>query len=130
MAKMCQFGGCTNPVFSKGFCSWHTPRKPIEKSTKIGKRKKYSISPVSATRRNEYAIYREKRDEYFKTHQVCEFPGCRSRRITLHHKRGRIGKMLYDERYFCSLCGPHHTWVNEHNEEAAKMNLTESRLHE
>lgn len=76
----------------------------------------------------EYALYRSKRDKYFNDHPVCEFPGCYSRKITLHHKRGKVGKMLYDEEWFCSLCQVHHQWVNEHNEEAFKMGLVYSRL--
>lgn len=126
MAKMCGFDGCCNPVFSKGFCAWHQPKK--EHSSLNPKPYARAIRPVSETMAANLAKYRTKRDRYFKDHPVCEFPGCRSRKITLHHKRGRVGAFLTDIRYFCSLCGFHHTWVNEHNKEAAKMGLVESRL--
>lgn len=32
--KTCKQEGCTNPVFSKGFCKYHTPRKAIKKISK------------------------------------------------------------------------------------------------
>lgn len=86
------------------------------------------IKPVSDKRQDELKIYRIKRDEYLKRNPICEFPGCLSTDIELHHKKGRIGLLLTDDRYFCSLCRKHHRWVEEHPEEAKKMNLTLSRL--
>ena len=128
MAKVCNYPGCGNYVFSKGFCKWHQPpakpiavRKPLQRS---GKR----IAPISEKMASNLAKYRKRRDKYFDEHPICEFPGCNSRQITLHHKRGRVGSFLTDKRYFCSLCQKHHQWVNENNKEAAKMGLVESRL--
>lgn len=86
------------------------------------------ISPISDKMKGDLALYRKKRDEYFKEHQVCEYPGCHNKKITLHHKRGKIGKLLTDERYFCSLCLKHHIEVNENPDEALKMGLVGSRL--
>jgi hypothetical protein len=121
VAKVCNFPGCGNPVFSKGRCSWHIEKKGI-------KSKSSYIRPVSEKMAANLAKYRKRRDKYFEDNPVCEFPGCRSRKITLHHKRGRVGAFLTDKRWFCSLCQFHHTWVNEHHEEAAKMGLVYSRL--
>lgn len=86
------------------------------------------IAPVSAKRLDALKTYRRARDAYFKEHPVCEFPGCTSRNITLHHKRGRVGAFLTDKRWFCSLCQKHHTWVEEHPKEAQKMQLSLKRL--
>jgi hypothetical protein len=88
----------------------------------------FKISPVSKNREAALAKYRRLRDAYFKEHPICEFPGCTSKQITLHHKRGRIGAFLTDKRHFCSLCHKHHTWVNENNAEAFKLGLVASRL--
>jgi hypothetical protein len=122
VAKICNFKGCSNPVFSKGRCVWHQERKPIENKSRK------PIKVVSEKMASNLAKYRKRRDAYFKDHPVCEFPGCNSRKITLHHKRGRTGAFLTDKRWFCSLCQFHHTYVNEHSEEARKMGLIYSRL--
>lgn len=86
------------------------------------------IAQVSEKMQANLAKYRRKRDAYFKDHPVCEFPGCTSKKITLHHKRGRQGAFLTDKRHFCSLCLKHHTFVNENPDEALKMDLVASRL--
>lgn len=123
MAKICEFAGCDNPVFSKGRCAWHQIRKPI-----VTFNKPIKVKVVSNKMAANLAKYRRLRDRYFKDNPVCEFPGCTSRIITLHHKRGRIGAFLTDKRWFCSLCQKHHQWVNENNEQAFKMGLVYSRL--
>lgn len=113
MAKVCSHQGCNNPVFSKGLCTMHwrwQHAKPIPQ---------FSDSMVK-----QLAVYRKRRDEYFEKHPVCEFPGCNSRKITLHHKKGRVGKLLTDIRYFCSLCWKHHQYVGEHHEEAVRLGLS------
>jgi hypothetical protein len=86
------------------------------------------IAPVSKNRQQALAKYRRLRDKYFEEHPMCEFPGCNSHKITLHHKRGRIGAFLTDKRYFCSLCAKHHRWVEENPAEAKRMGLSDSRL--
>lgn len=87
-----------------------------------------SIKPLSEKRASQMNLYRKNRDLYFKDHPVCEFPGCNSTKITLHHMGGRIGDLLHDMRYFKSLCWPHHQWVELNPEEAKKLKLSVSRL--
>lgn len=87
-----------------------------------------AIAPVSEKMQTNLAEYRRLRDKYFKENPVCEFPGCMSKKITLHHKRGRCGAFLTDKRWFCSLCPKHHTFVNDNPEEALKLGLVWSRL--
>lgn len=89
---------------------------------------KKPIAKVSKNMLESLKKYRRLRDKYFELNPVCEFPGCSSKRITLHHKRGRIGAFLTDKRWFCSLCPKHHAWVNENHAEAFKMGLVHSRL--
>lgn len=105
-----------------------TPENEL-KSNEVKKPKQRSrIAPVSAKKLESLSKYRRARDAYFKKHPVCEFPGCTSRELTLHHKRGRVGAFLTDKRWFCSLCQGHHRWVEEHPEEAQKMQLSFKRL--
>jgi hypothetical protein len=89
---------------------------------------KKGIAPISEKMQSNLAKYRRLRDAYFKEHPVCEFPGCASKNITLHHKKGRCGALLTDKRNFCSLCLQHHTFVNENPTEALKLGLVINRL--
>jgi hypothetical protein len=86
------------------------------------------IKNVSQKQMNMLVIYRIRRDQYFKLHPVCEFPGCTCTELDLHHKKGRTGNLLIDDRYFCSLCRPHHQWVEDHPAEAQLMGLSLKRL--
>jgi len=86
------------------------------------------IAKVSKNRVEALKKYRRLRDKYFEEHPVCEFPGCNSKNITLHHKRGRVGAFLTDKRSFCSLCLPHHRYVENNPEEGRKLNLVLNRL--
>lgn len=87
-----------------------------------------SISPVSIKQASRLKLYRIARDEYFKEKPVCEYPGCTSTKITLHHGAGRIGDLLFDKRYFKSLCMHHHEWAESHPEEAKELKLSFDRL--
>lgn len=93
----------------------------------LNSKKRKPISPVSPKMADKLKKYRTARDKYFKENPVCEFPGCNSREVTLHHKRGRIGSFLIDKRYFCSLCHKHHMYVHENDAEARAMGLLGSR---
>lgn len=110
----------------------HTQRKPIKQtvSNKPLQSNKTSkpISPISNKRKEALKRYRRLIDKYFLDHPVCEYPDCSSTNITLHHQRGRIGAFLTDNRYFKSLCGKHHRWVEENPTEAIKIGLSIKRL--
>lgn len=90
-----------------------------------------AIKPISDKQAARLRKYRIARDEYFKENPVCEYPGCSSRNITLHHGAGRIGDLLFDKRWFKSLCGGlngHHTWAEDHPEDAKAIGLSFDRL--
>jgi len=102
--------------------------------TENGKEAKYfkverkPIKKVSDKMTTELRIYRKKRDKYFAENPTCEYPGCGSKNITLHHLRGRCGALLTDETNFCSLCMKHHNYVENNPEEGRKLNLVLNRL--
>src|SRR4051794_571077 len=56
------------------------------------------IRPVSDKRKTALNLYKETREAYLREHPACEFPGCTSTDITLHHKKGRIGELLTNSR--------------------------------
>lgn len=90
--------------------------------------KKYVIPQVNKKKTKELAEYRKVRDQFFKENPVCQFPGCNSREIQLHHKKGRVGNLLSDKRYFSSLCDKHHRYVELNPIEAKKLGLSLDRL--
>lgn len=52
----------------------------------------------------------------------------RTDRLTVHHKRGRIGELLCAVEHWLALCVPCHQWVTEHPVEAIERGLSESRF--
>lgn len=87
-------------------------------------------SKKEALRQAKYVIAKA---EHLKEYPTCQFPGCNeSRYVSVHHSKGRIGDLLWDKRYFKTLCvfpGPdHHTRVENNPEEAKELGLSVSRL--
>lgn len=97
----------------------------IPKSTKS---LAYRIKSVSDKKLAELKEYRVVRDRYLKNNPICEYNGCSSTEITLHHKRGRVGSLLTDDKYFCSLCIKHHEWAEKNPKDAKSMGLSQNRL--
>lgn len=104
------------------------PTKVSQIKPKQATKKKKPIKPISEKEKLRLKEYRRVRNIYFSKNPVCEFPGCDSIEVTLHHKRGRIGGLLTNTKYFCSLCATHHTWVENNPAQAILMGLSESRL--
>ena len=142
MPKICYTENCNNNVFSNNRClrcqnsrtddKWlksskgKITHKVKESSLKPTKSKR--IKPISDKQLVRLAEYRLVRDKYFKDNPICEFKGCYSTELTLHHKAGKIGNLLTDSRYFCSLCFEHHRWVHDNDFEARELGLLVSRL--
>jgi len=109
--KTCIICKRERPWFSKKTCRscyLKAHNKPIlSKST---------IKKISDKHRERLKKYQELRDQYFLEHPTCEFPGCTSKRIQLHHRAGRLGQKLYED--FMSCCSTHHEYIH--------MNPTES----
>ena len=105
MPKVCKKEDCNYNVFGKGYCRYHQYLREDKKKSTPKKRK---------------LIYRKVRDEYKLKNPICEFPGCRSKNIDLHHKAKR-GKNLSDPKYFMSVCRKHHEWIHYHPKESREM---------
>lgn len=48
---------------------------------------------------------------YLAAHQMCEIDGCSSKATEVHHKKGRIGKLLNDTDYFLAVCRKDHVFI-------------------
>jgi hypothetical protein len=92
------------------------------------KSRSYRIKSVSDKKLQELKEYRVIRDRYLKENPVCEFVGCESRDVELHHCKGRIGSLLTDNRYFKSLCRKHHVFCEMNPREAKELGLSFDRL--
>lgn len=77
-----------------------------------------SISKVRHQRLKEYAKLRAR---FLHDKPRCEFPGCKKRSEDIHHKRGRIGRLLCMSEHFCAVCRPHHHFIHE-NPKIAREN--------
>ena len=54
---------------------------------------------------------------------MCGHPHCGSKANDCHHKLGRAGKLILDERYWVPVCQTHHEWIHTHPEAARKVGL-------
>lgn len=63
--------------------------------------------------RTEYAPLR---DAYLEAHPFCE--RCGKPRTCLHHKRGKVGPLLTDVRWFAASCTPCNDFAETHTGEA------------
>lgn len=75
------------------------------------------INKVSEKRTKEEKIYYAKKLVYMTNNSLCEC-GCGKSAEDLHHKNGRVGKMLYNEFYFMAVTRKCHDWIHLNPKEA------------
>jgi len=80
------------------------------------------INKVSKRRKEELVFYLKNRKKYMTENEVCEVKGCEKNSTEIHHKKGRIGALLYDPDFFLAVCRKHHNkiencpkWAYENN---------------
>lgn len=128
--------GCNKPsyIWSKKLCKRcffkENPPKRLVK-TPI-KKKSESLSQAKKH-------YKKAREEFLSTHNSCEvkIPGClipndsySNEGMQVHHKKGRLGNLLWDKRYFLAICANCHRFITDHNEIAMSNGWSLSRLSE
>lgn len=88
------------------------------------------INKFSNNRAKDNKVYLTLRKVYLENHKVCQMgvKGCRREATTVHHAKGRIGKLLTDIRYFVAACGDCHTWAENNVEAAKEMGVSVGRL--
>lgn len=91
-------------------------------------KEKKPISIRSVKRMAEERLYDKKKKEYLTEHIRCEVKGCNRVSEQLHHRKGRIGKLLYDERFFMAVCRAHHRIIEDNPDEAKNNGYSLSRL--
>ena len=103
-------------------------RAKAEQQKPIATPSKKPFKAISDKQTKRLAKYRVVRDEFLKERPVCEWDGCDSREVTLHHGAGKIGSLLWNKKYMKSLCWPHHEYCERHPDEAKKLGLSFDRL--
>jgi hypothetical protein len=83
--------------------------------------------PKKTKRQEQEREFEIKRKIYLKKHPLCEC-GCKRKSWELHHKRGRVGTLLTDERYFIALSRTCHRRAELFPAWAKTIGLSESRL--
>jgi hypothetical protein len=73
-------------------------------------------------------LYSKLRREFLASNPRCQFPDCGNASAELHHKKGRVGRLLTDPDHFAALCSGCHRYVTEHPAEAIALGISESRL--
>jgi hypothetical protein len=84
------------------------------------------IKPRSKKMTKEMIEYNKKKTVFLKNNPSCGV--CGGIPDQVHHKRGRIGKNLLNEKHWLSVCADCHRWIEEHPEQAKEMGYSESRL--
>lgn len=105
-----------------------TRRTPLKKPTIPLKRSTKPIAKVAKKRAAELRLYEKAKKELHTEDTTCQFPGCQRIDVTCHHSKGRMGKMVYNKKYLVWLCSEHHTFAEEHPEEAKKLKVSANRL--
>jgi hypothetical protein len=59
--------------------------------------------------------------------RICEVGGCWRDASQIHHKKGRIGELLLDERYWMSVCHKCHDYIEKHPEWAKEKGYSLNR---
>jgi hypothetical protein len=96
-------------------------RKPL-------KRKVYRIKPCAIKRVVEWGLYVIAREKYLEEHPLCEC-GCGRHADVIHHKKGKSGKLLYNEKFFMAVAeNPCHKNIEKHPAWAREMGYSVSRL--
>lgn len=92
------------------------PRKPLKKQ--------------SQARKHANKKYLEQREDFLRAKPVCG--GCLTRdrnpapAAQIHHSRGRIGRLLRDEKYWIGVCNDCHLWIHSNPNAARELGLLAS----
>lgn len=88
----------------------------------------YKIPPVSKKRKVENARYSVLRTEFLSKpeNQKCPITGWPT--TDIHHKRGRVGQLFLDTKYWVALSREGHAFVEENPEWAKENGYSLDRL--
>lgn len=86
-----------------------------------------SLRKLSGIRRKQVNAYIKLRKQYLLTHVYCEV--CKEVRADqIHHKKGRQGDRLTDERFFLAVCQACHSKIEINRKWAMQEGYSLDRL--
>lgn len=110
----------------------HTQKTAKPTTTKSEKKRYYHIPSRSTKKEKQDALYSIIRAAYLKAHPNCEaaIPGICSGQPAdqIHHKKGKVGDLYLDDKYFLATEFCCHRWIEDHPEEAIQLGFSEKRL--
>ncbi len=96
-----------------------TQFSPQPKPVKAEKKKPAPIKKLSDKRAVENKEYLTLRKVFLESHPICPITGGKT--VDIHHKKGRIGKLLCDIRYWLAVSREGHGRIENNPEWAYKM---------
>lgn len=84
----------------------------------------------SLKRQKQEREYKIVKAAYLEEHPYCEAEWmCHGLlAVEIHHKKGRIGDLLCDKKYFLAVCRMCHDRIEQHPKEAKEQGFSLSRL--
>lgn len=91
---------------------------------------KTPIPSRSPKRAKEERLYLAKRIIFLSKHPICHahLPGCTTQSSQVHHKQGRIAKLLLDEEKWLPVCYSCHQHIEDHPLEAIRLGFSIPRV--
>lgn len=127
---ICTVEGCLHLSENRdiGLCATHAreARKAAAPKAKPTRRR---IPKQSDEGKERMAIYNAIRS-LFMVDKICECcitDGIDTEATQVHHKKGRLGDLLYDIRHFMPVCAACHRYIEEHPNEAYWQGWSELR---
>ena len=112
-------------------CYWknRTILKQSEREVKVAcsvKNKSYRIAKLSSKRKAQNVLYLKKRRIFMDQNTNCQakLKGCTGKSTELHHRKGRLGELIHDHRYFLAVCSNCHSIITEHSKLAFEKGLS------
>jgi len=129
--SICQLEGCGNEFIASqnkygDFCSKIC--LDSQKNTLKNKKARKSIKNVSTKRELENEQYKALRLEFLSRPENKICPIMKTETKDIHHKKGRIGKLLLDTNYWIALSREGHRLVEENPEWAKEQGYSLNRL--
>ena len=100
--------------------------KPQPKPEKTPKKKAKRPRSMSIRREQENRLYTKARKDHLEEFPDCVV--CTGAATTVHHKKGRLGNLLYDRRWFLSACLGCHVIIEQRPEWAKSKGYSIDRL--
>jgi len=124
--KVCEKEFIPKRLTTERFCSFecsiidcNKDKKPIQK---------YQIPKISKKRQVDQLQYSVLRTEFLskKENQIC--PITNQKTTDIHHKKGRVGSLFLDTRYWLAVSREGHKMIEENPEWAKENGYSLSRL--